>query len=127
MSIFHYYNLPGAEFFVFDDFLICQVKEGMEIQPGHNESLEEVIQKHFQGKNIGYISNRVKSYSVDPLIYVETEKIPNLLAIAMIPETEIMRSNAEFEKNFYDKPYEIFDNLSNAIAWVHGIVKKANL
>ncbi|EGV42761.1 hypothetical protein BZARG_2496 [Bizionia argentinensis JUB59] len=126
MSLFQYYDLPGAEFFVFDDFLICQIKEGMEVNKEHNKSLKEVIEKHFSGKNIGYISNRVKSYSVDPLTYVETEKIPNLLAIAMIPETEIMRNNAEYERNFYDKPYEIFDNLSDAIAWVHNIVKNAS-
>ncbi|OBX22814.1 MULTISPECIES: hypothetical protein [Bizionia] len=124
MGMFHYYDLPGAEIFVFDDFLICQIGEGMEIHPEHNTNLKEVIEKHFLGKHIGYISNRVNSYSVDPLTYVETEKIPNLLAMAIIPETEIMRKNAEYERNFYDKPYEIFDCLGDAINWIHCLIRE---
>ncbi|HLV39175.1 hypothetical protein [Xanthomarina sp.] len=126
MSIFFYYNFPETEVFVFDEFLICQIKEGESIQPDHNIKLNEIIQKHFSGKNIAYISNRVNSYSVDPLTYVETEKIPNLLAIALISQEGIMRRNAEFEKDFYDKPYEIFNNLSEAINWVHRIIRNAD-
>lgn len=124
MGMFHYYNLPSAELFIFDEFLVCQIREGMEIHPEHSQNLNEIIQKHFSGKNIVYVSNRVNSYSVDPLTYVETEKIPNLVAIAMVPETPIMKQNAEFEKNFFDKPYEIFDTLSQAIQWVHTIIKR---
>lgn len=123
MGMFHYYSLPRAELFIFDAFLVCQIREGMEIHPEHNQKLNEIIQRHFTGKNIVYISNRVNSYSVDPLTYVETEKIPNLIAIAMVTETPIMKQNAEYERNFFDKPYEIFDSLSEAIQWVHNIIK----
>jgi hypothetical protein len=69
-----------------------------------------------------YISNRVNSYTVNPLIYNETEKIPNLIAIAMIPETDTMRKNAEYERTFFDKPYEIFETLGEAIFWAHQLV-----
>ncbi|WP_417867619.1 hypothetical protein [Xanthomarina gelatinilytica] len=123
MGMLHYYNFPETEMFVFDEFLICQIREGAEIHPEYNEKLNKVIQKHFTGKNMVYISNRVNSYSVNPLTYVETERIPNLIAIAMIPETELMKKNAEFERDFFDKPYEIFDSLSKAIQWAHTIVK----
>lgn len=123
MGMLHYYNFPETEMFVFDEFLICQIREGAEILPEYNEKLNKVIQKHFTGKNMVYISNRVNSYSVNPLTYVETERIPNLIAIAMIPETELMKKNAEFERDFFDKPYEIFDSLSKAIQWAHTIVK----
>ncbi|HLV69611.1 MAG TPA: hypothetical protein VKY34_02805 [Xanthomarina sp.] len=123
MGMLHYYNFPETEMFVFDEFLICQIREGAEIHPEYNEKLNKVIQKHFTVKNMVYISNRVNSYSVNPLTYVETERIPNLIAIAMIPETELMKKNAEFERDFFDKPYEIFDSLSKAIQWAHTIVK----
>ncbi|WP_229736601.1 hypothetical protein [Bizionia arctica] len=124
--MFYYYDLPETEIFVFDEFLICQIYEGAEIHPDHNSKLNEIIHKHFYGRNMIYISNRVNSYSVDPLIYVLTEKIPNLLAIAMIPGSEIMRRNAEFERDFYDKPYGIFNNLTEALEWSHGILKKSS-
>lgn len=124
MGIIKYYNFEDGELFVFDEFIINQIKEGVIIQPEHNEILNDIIQRHFTGKDLVYISNRVKSYSVNPLIYPETEKIPNLIAIALIPKTKLMRKNAEYEREFFDKPYEIFDNLSNAIAWANTILSR---
>ncbi|MDO5975242.1 hypothetical protein [Flavivirga jejuensis] len=114
--------MKDTEVFVFDDFIINQIKEGVSIESHHNDKLNEIVQKYFSGKNMVYISNRVKSYSVNPLIYSETEKIPNLLAIAVIAKTQLMRNNAEYELKFFDKPYQIFDSLSLAMAWVHKII-----
>ncbi|TXD85130.1 hypothetical protein ESY86_00875 [Subsaximicrobium wynnwilliamsii] len=126
MGIINYFDLEDSELFVFDEFISNQIKEGVVIEPKHNELLNEYIQKLFSGKNMVYVSNRAKSYSVNPMIYTEAQKIPNLVAIAMIPDTALMRKNAEFEKEFYDKPYAIFENLNDAIRWVHQIVSKEN-
>lgn len=123
MGMFHYYDLPRAELFIFDEFLVCQIREGMEIHPEHSRKLNEIIQKHFTGKNIVYVSNRVNSYSVYPLTYVETERIPNLVAIAMISESPLMKQNIEYERDFFDKPYKIFNSLSKAVEWVNTILK----
>lgn len=122
MGIIKYYNFEDSELFIFDEFIINQIKEGVTIHPDHNDTLNDVVQRHFSGKNMVYISNRVKSYSVNPLIYPETEKIPNIIGIAIIPKTAIMRKNAEYERRFYDKPYEIMEGLSEAIAWAHTII-----
>ena len=124
MGIIKYYNYEDLELFVFDEFIINQIKEGAVIQPDHNNIINDTVKKHFSGKNMVYISNRVKSYSVNPLIYAETEKIPNLVAIALIPKTKLMRRSAEYERKFFDKPYEIFDNLSNAMEWAHKLLLK---
>ena len=126
MGMIHYYNVEDGEFFVFDEFLICQISEGVNVTPEHSEILNHEIKKHFQGKDLVYISNRVNSYSVDPLTYVETERIPNLIAIAMVPDDDVMQKNAEYERNFYDKPYEIFNNLSEAIEWSHKMIQDHN-
>ncbi|MDO5972037.1 hypothetical protein Q4Q35_19730 [Flavivirga aquimarina] len=122
MGIIKYIKLKDTEVFVFDDFIINQMKEGASIESHHNDKLNEIVQKYFSGKNMVYISNRVKSYSVNPLIYSEAEKIPNLLAIAVIAENQLMRNNAEYELKFFDKPCQIFDSLSLAIAWAHQII-----
>ena len=124
MGIIKYYNFEDSELFIFDEFIINQIKEGVTIQPDHNDTLNDIVQRYFSGKNMVYISNRVKSYSVNPLIYAETEKIPNLIGIAIIPRTATMRKNAEYERQFYDKSYEIFEGLSDAIAWAHTIIGK---
>lgn len=125
MGIIKYINQEESEIFIFDEFIINQIREGIVIEPKHNDVLNEIIQKYFSGKNMVYISNRMRSYSVNPLIYNETTKIPNLLAIALIPKTPTMRISAKYEREFYGKPYEIFDSLTAAIGWAHTILEKA--
>lgn len=125
MGIIRYYDLEEAEVFIFDEFIINQIKEGVIIEPHHNHQLNEIIKEHFMNREMVYISNRVKSYSVNPLIYPETEAIPNLVAIAIIPLTAKMKENAIYERNFFDKPYEIFESLGDALQWVHIILKRS--
>lgn len=124
--MFHYYDIGHAEVFVFDDFLIKQIKEGISIDLKETKQLKAILKKHFSKKNIVYISNRVTSYSVNPLVYKEVEKISNLVAIAIIPNNEKMLQSAIYEKEFYNKPFEIFNNLNDAIIWVSKILEKEN-
>lgn len=124
MGIIQYFDLDDSEVFIFDEFIINQIKEGVVIEPKHNDLLNDLVQEFFSGKNMVYISNRANSYAVNPLIYPETEKIPNLIAIAVIPKTAAMRKSAEYEGEFYDKPYAIFDGLTDAIIWVESILSK---
>lgn len=122
MSIIKYYNLKDADIFIFDHYVINQIKEGVTVEAPHDKKINQIVQNHFSGKDMVYISNRIKSYTVDPLIYPRVELIPNMLAIAIVPKTFAMRKNAEYERNFYDKPFEIFDTLSEAILWAGAII-----
>lgn len=126
MGIINYYNISHAEVFVFDDFLIKQVKEGVKIDLEETKELKLILEEHFKNKKMAYISNRVTSYSVNPLVYKEVEKMSNLVAIAIIPKDETMRQSAEFERQFFNKPFEIFENLSDAIQWVQKIILNEN-
>lgn len=67
MSIIKYYNLVDNEVFIFDDFIINQIKEGVAIESRHNDIINNIVLKYFSGRNMVYISNRMKSYSVNPL------------------------------------------------------------
>lgn len=122
MSMFHYYNFPHCEAFIFDNFLITQIREGITITPEHNQELRQIIDLHFSNKNVVYISNRYFSYAVDPLTYLETSKIHNLLAIAIVTDSDISKSNALLESMFYKKKFAIFPTLSEAMGWVNGVI-----
>lgn len=126
MSMFHYYDLDYTEVFIFDQFLINQIRDGVTITPKHNKKLREIVNSHFKNKPVVYISNRVNSYSVDPITYLGTSKIHNLLAIAIVAEKKINRTNAVFESSFYNKPFEVFPTLSEAISWVESVIKEHN-
>ena len=119
MSIFRHYDLDNSELFIFDEFIVNQIREGVNITPKDNETLRFILDEHFKNKSVVYISNRHFSYSVDPLTYLETSKIHNLIAIAIVASKPIPKINARFEKKFYEKPFEIFETLSLAVQWAH--------
>jgi hypothetical protein len=118
MGMFHYYEFKESQVFIFDNFLVNQIKEGITVIPAHNDKLRKVIDKHFANKKMVYISNRYFNYAVDPLTYLETSKIHNLVAMAIVADTVIAKSNAALESMFYKKKFEVFETLSEAMAWV---------
>ncbi|XOL41981.1 hypothetical protein KCTC32420_02368 [Aequorivita nionensis] len=118
MGMFHYYEFKESEVFIFDNFLVNQIKEGVTVIPAHNDKLRKVVDEHFANKKMVYISNRYFNYAVDPLTYLETSKIHNLVAMAIVADTTMAKSNAKLESMFYKKKFEIFETLSEAMAWV---------
>ena len=120
----HYYDLGISEVFIHENFLINQIREGKHIEPKHVELLEEVIKKHFAVKNVVYISNRVHSYSINPLTYGHVASIKNLVALAIIATNEKAKKAAEFERGFYSKPFKIVDTLTEAVAWTYEELEK---
>lgn len=117
----HYYDLDVSQVFIHENFLINEIREGKAIHPGHVEILRELVERHFKVRPLIYISNRIYSYSVNPITYTYLPTVKNLKAIGIVATTKESREAAQFEKSFYDKPFKIFNNLTDAIAWSHNI------
>ena len=108
-----------CEMMVYDKYIIVVVKEGINIEPKHNDVLLEVSSTHFKNKPFVYIANRIHSYSVDPKIYYETNKISNLMGLAVVSHNYKAKNNAEIEKLFFKKPLETFSKIEDAIDWAN--------
>lgn len=117
---------PFGKISIYEHYIIAVMFEGVTIEPKHNEVLVAIAKKYFKGKLFGYITHRINSYSVDPRIYVETSKIENLAAFAVVSEKEINLSNAQIEKLFLKKPIKSFKHLAAAIRWVEEMVLVKN-
>ncbi len=107
---------------IYDNYLIVIMKEGVIIKPAHNKVLLNVAETYYISKRFVYISNRLHSYSVDPAIYFETSKIENLAGFAVVSKDFKAKSNAEVEKLFLDKPFEIFNTIDEAVNWAKSIL-----
>ena len=118
----HYHNLGVSEVFVFDQFLINQIKPGELVDSDQVKTLKHLIQVHFSDREMVYLSNRVFTYSVNPMVYNEVVKIPNLLGMGIVVHTDSSRLNAQFEKSFYTKPFAIFDNVPEAVYWAQEVI-----
>lgn len=111
-----------GEIDVFNDFVIAIMKEGVTIIPEFNENLIDVSKIYFAGRPFGYITYRRNSYAVDPLVYLETSKIGNLVAFAVVYPTHQTINNVPLEKMFLKKPFRNFSNLDEAKTWIKGII-----
>jgi hypothetical protein len=117
MNALRYYDLGYTEVFVFENYLINQIKEGHTVKVNHAKVLRAMIEKHYPDREMVYIGNRVNSYSVDPLVYLQVSKIKNLSALCIVATSDLKRNTAFYEKQFCLKPFEIFTSMNDALEW----------
>lgn len=110
---------------VYNNFLVSELKEGVLFDVESNRKLLQIGSEEFNGRPYGYISNRIHSYAVNPMVYRESAEHENLKAIAVVAPTEIGRKSATVEKNFYkDKScFAIFATFDEAVEWITLTIK----
>jgi len=82
-----------------------------------------MVKNHFQNKAFVYITHRIHSYSVDPTVYLETVKIPNLVALAVVSDDPIQKSQTKVEKTFFKKEFRQFNDMESALAWKDEVLR----
>ncbi|QQX76241.1 MULTISPECIES: hypothetical protein [Aequorivita] len=112
-----------GEINVFKNFVIAIMKEGITVKPEYNSYLEEIANTYFANKPFGYITYRKNSYAVDPMVYLKTSEIKNLVAFAVVAKDGQKISNTEIERIFFKKPFKDFTNLDDAKDWVNELIK----
>ena len=121
------YKLDLGRFVFFKNISIAEVSEGTHVT---FEKLSNMLQiaEGVYGNDMPfvYISNRIHSYSIDPLGYYEAIKLfPNIKAYAIVSQNKQRRALAVLEKLFIKKPIRVFDNLEKASAWAERIIAKS--
>ena len=104
-----------------DNYLIVVINQGETITVESNKILINLAETFYKGKNFVYITNRENSYAVNPAIYFETKKIKNLIGFAVVSKKDIATKTALIEKLFFDKPFETFKELDDAIFWANNL------
>ncbi len=105
----------------YDNYVVAVMNEGVNIGDKENETLIKVAEAHFS-KPFIYITHRINSYSVDPNIYSKTAKLKNLTGFAVVSEGYMAKTNAQIERLFFNKPFEIFSTLDEAIEWTQTVL-----
>ncbi len=107
-----------------DKLLISELKEGILFDVESNRQLLKLGEEEFRGQPYGYISNRVFSYAVDPMVYRESAAHLPLEAIAVVTNSELGWKSAQLEKNFYknNNRFEVFRSYEEAVRWMNEIL-----
>ena len=112
---------PFCTIDVYDDFVVSRINERFHLTPDKNKVLEDIANQYYYKKPFVYITHRKYSYSVDPSIYLQTSKINNLIGMAVVAKVPLAKGNAQIEKLFINKPFEIFEDLDEAIKWAKSL------
>jgi hypothetical protein len=102
--------------------MIVVINEGATVTPEHNAVLLNVVDTYYKNKRFVYITHRLNSYAVNPAVYRETSKIKNLAGFCVVSKDFKAKRNAEIEKLFLNKPFEIFDTIEEATSWAKQVI-----
>lgn len=108
---------------IYHNFIVVVINSGEHLTPDYNAILLDIVEKYFKDRPFVYLTHRKNSYSVDPAIYLQTSKIETLAGFGVIAEVPVSKGNAEVEKLFLNKPFEIFKTLDDAIVWANEITQ----
>ncbi|GEQ86270.1 hypothetical protein ULMS_17780 [Patiriisocius marinistellae] len=116
------FDLEFAQIEIHDFFVIATIKEGIVIDKDHRELFHDIFNQYFSNTLFGYISNRKFDYTVDPTSYLEKGHFPNLIGMAVICYNDSSVATANFEKQFYQRPMEICNNLESSKKWIKNMI-----
>ncbi|WP_042503842.1 hypothetical protein [Algibacter lectus] len=111
---------------VYENYVIGIVNEGETVTDLSNADLFKIAKTHFKNKKFVYISHRINSYAVDPVIYIQASKIENLVGFAIVSSKKIARINSQIEQIFSKKPLKTFTEINDATEWANNAVREAD-
>ncbi|WP_298538557.1 hypothetical protein [uncultured Aquimarina sp.] len=118
------YNLDFCKLDVYQNYMIAVMKEGIVVSEKNNSILIKIAEKHFKKAPFVYITHRIHSYAVDPIIYIKTAKVPNLLGFAVVSNDPKQKVQTTYEKSFFKKEFRQFDDVESALTWKDDLINK---
>lgn len=118
------YTFDFGVFDVHPRYVISEVAEGSDFRLSDLGVLLDHIQGEFDG-DYGYISNRVNSYSLDPIMWSALSAIRGLKAYALVWDgsrpKSLLQDEMVYRRALVSDPdfkFSIFTTLEDAINWI---------
>lgn len=117
----HVLNYPFGEFYLFDDYIVSEIKAGEVVSWDTVGKLLVTDIREIYGtrsKELVYISNRVNKYAVMPSDWIKFKRNDcNIKAYAIVSYNKRGYFNALLEKLFFSSRLQFFTSLDCAISW----------
>ncbi|MBC2845310.1 hypothetical protein [Winogradskyella flava] len=114
-----------GDIYLFNDFVITEFKQGVDISFDNFYSIGVEIGKHFWKKPFGFIANRPYSYSINLKdAEILNMAFPNLKAYAIVVYSDFSEKIFEVENVFFKFNRRAFKSLDKSISWVEETLKK---
>ena len=112
-----------GEFYLFDTFIISELNDGIHFDWDKIQEVIGMLIDHYGNKpRIGYVSNRVHSYSIEPQLWINFHKDYDfIVASAIISYSDFNYLNATIEKHFTTTSLKRCFSLDEAINWMQDL------
>lgn len=113
-------EMPFGTYFLCEKFFIGELNEGIHFDWKKTElAIKKIIDFYGEDAKVGFISNRINHFSVDPSNWTKVEKKYNfILASAIVIYNNSNFMNATIEKQFTKKSIKRCMSLKEAIDWM---------
>ncbi|GAB5399419.1 MAG: hypothetical protein Aureis2KO_10040 [Aureisphaera sp.] len=111
-------ELYFAKVVVNPNMIIASINEGVIFDTAELKEFYNIFNTYFPNEPFGYISNREYDYTVNPTSYLESSSHPNLHSIAIVCHSQKSYDMAQFEKQFYKRPFKVFYSMKDAKDWI---------
>lgn len=117
-------NCDFGEFLIYGNYVMGIINEGVVFDKKKYEILLEIFRGHFKDRPFGYISNRIHSYTIDPMMYKNVSNLDDLFAIAVVSNNSIsVERSYKIEQFFYKGHFMHYDNLNDAHKWLSPLLR----
>jgi len=107
-----------------DSYLISEIREGVSFGIDEISTVVDLVKQKYPS-NFGYISNRTKDYSVDPVVWPFSAQLANLKVYAIVVSGSASLNALKAEMAYLDDSdfpdgtkLQLFTKLEEAEAWV---------
>jgi hypothetical protein len=112
------HELAIGSFRFYEQVVVGRVREGMQISMDNVLPLLALSWEAYRDTSVVYISDRKYSYSLDPTMYYEVQKLaPHITGYAWVVYNEINQKIAELETRFLQCPTAIHHTMDKALEW----------
>ena len=114
---------PFGNFYFCERFFIAELHESVHFDWDMVKNvMSDVIEFYGKDAKLGYLSNRVNSYSMDPHSWEKVyKKYGIIVASAIVVYNNFTSLNAALEKQFSSKSIKSCYSLSEAIDWISNL------
>ncbi|WP_372756669.1 hypothetical protein [Mariniflexile sp.] len=122
ISALHYkkIELSFGQFFICEHFVVAELNHQVHVDWSIFKNIANMLIEHYgYAKKIGFISNKVNSYSIDPLVWVTFSKEYDFIeSTAIVWYNHAGFMSATLEKMFLKNSVKLCESLNEAIHWV---------
>ncbi len=107
-----------GDLFFFENYLVTEFNEGVEINYNNFDAVRELIREHFGDDSFGLISNRINSYSIVVTDAPLFNQCQSLKAYATVTYSLFAEKVFDVENYFFKFNKQNFNSLTDAKMWV---------